>query len=95
MKSVCEALNVVTLSRTFVRQFRRTSVSPDMRAFANIFLALQEGRHLADYDPLVDFTAAEAERFIRDAEAAMAAFDRAEPEEWDDVLALMLTSPGG
>jgi uncharacterized protein (UPF0332 family) len=95
MKTVCESLNAAALSRTFARQFRRISVSLDMRAFATIFLALQEGRQIADYDPLVTFAASDAETFIRDAEAGIAAFDRAGPDEQDDVLALMLTSPRG
>ena len=95
MKTVCEALNVVTLGRSFARQFRRTPVSPDMRAFAPAFLELQEARHLADYDPQATFTAKDAETFIGDAEGAISAFDRAEAAERDDVLALMLTSARG
>lgn len=95
MKAVCESLNASTLNRTFARQFRRASVSAEMRTFANIFLALQEWRQLADYDPLLDFAKSDAETCIQDARVAMATFDRAEPAEQDDVLALMLTNARG
>lgn len=95
MKTVCEALNLMTLSRSFARQFRRTSVSSDMRAFATTFLELQDARHRADYDPQATFTVVDAETFIADAESAILAFDRTEPAERDDVLALMLTSARG
>jgi hypothetical protein len=95
MKAVCESLNASTLNRTFARQFRRASVSAEMRTFASIFLALQEWRQLADYDPLVDFAKSDAETCIQDAEVAMAAFNRTEAAEQDDVLALMLTNARG
>jgi len=95
MKTVCEALSLVTLSRGFARLFRRASVSSDMRTFAATFLELQEARHLADYDPLEAFTFEDADAFIGDAETAIMAFDRAESDERDDVLALMLTSGRG
>ena len=95
MKAVCESLNAFTLNWTFARQFRRASVSSEMRTFASIFLALQEWRQLADYDPLVDFAKSDAEACIQDAEVAMAAFNRTEAAEQDDVLALMLTNARG
>lgn len=66
-----------------------------MRAFATLFVALQEARHLADYDPLLDFSASDTEKFIRDAELAIGAFDRPEADEQADVLALMLAGPRG
>lgn len=91
MRAVCEALNVPTLGKAFARQYRRTSASQKIRAFASIFLALQEARSIADYDPVVAFAASDVEEFIEKAEAAIAMFDQAEPDEQDDVLALMLT----
>jgi uncharacterized protein (UPF0332 family) len=93
MKSVCEGLKATTISRSFAGQFRRTTASPDMRAFAKFFLTVQEGRQRADYDPVVEFTASDASAFILDAEAGMAAFDRVDAEEREDVLALMLMNP--
>ncbi len=82
MKTICEALKATTLKDKFKRQLGRTSLSKDMREFAETFPVLQDLRHLADYDP--------AARFLGVADAAMAAFDRASPEEQTDVLALMM-----
>jgi len=77
IKTICEALK-----DRFKRQLGRTSVSKDMREFAETFPVLQDLRHLADYDP--------AARFLGVADAAMAAFDRASPEEPTDALALIM-----
>lgn len=95
MRTVCQSLSQTRLGQTFARQFQRSAVSDDMRGFANSFLILQDVRHLADYDPLAEFSSIDARAFIDDAEAAIAAFDRAEPDEQDDVLALMLISTRG
>jgi hypothetical protein len=48
--------------------------------FANTFVALQEQRLKADYDPASLLDEAAAFDFVNDAEAAIAAFD-AEPAE--------------
>jgi hypothetical protein len=93
MKSVCEALDVAALSRNLARQLGRRSVSADMREFASYFVALQHARHLADYDPGADFSPSSVERLVDAAEIAIAAFDRTDPEEQADALALLLTGP--
>lgn len=92
MKTVCASLNVATLSKT-LQQLGRIAVSQDMRDFAGAFVALQEARHLADYDPSTVFTLSASTDLVDVADAAMTAFDRATPDERADVLALMLISP--
>lgn len=93
IKSVCEALNVTRLSKTLQQQLGRTAVSPDARSFADAFPALQEARHLADYDPSALFVLSNASDLIDAAEAAMATFGRITPGEKADILALMLANP--
>jgi len=90
MKMVCEALQVSTLKDKFKYHLRRNNVSQEMRNFAGIFPDLQDARHLADYDPAVEFLPSDVSSLIDAAELAMAAFDRATPEEQADVLALMM-----
>lgn len=90
MRTVCEALRVSTLKDRYKRHLRRTVVSQDMRDFAATFLALQEARHLADYDPAARFLPSDAASLVDAAEVAIAAFDRVSPDEQADVLALMM-----
>ncbi len=90
MKMVCEALQASTLKDKFRRQLRRTAVSREMRDFAEIFPALQDARHLADYDPTARFLASDVASLIDQADAAMGAFDRAPSQERIDVLALLM-----
>jgi hypothetical protein len=90
MKTVCEALQAPTLRDKFRRQLRRTSVSRDMRDFADIFPALQDARHLADYDPTARFLASDVFSLIDLADDAIEACDRAPRQEQIDVLALMM-----
>jgi hypothetical protein len=93
MKAVCEALDVPVLGKSLARQLRKKSVSSDMRAFAGQFAAFQDARHLADYDPTAEFSQSTVERLVDAAEIAIAAFDRVDPDERSDVLALMLSNP--
>jgi hypothetical protein len=90
MKMVCQAVQASTLKEKYRRHLGRSKISPDMRDFADAFPKLQEARHLADHDPAIAFLHREVLSLIDSADAAMMAFDRAEPAERDDVLALMM-----
>jgi hypothetical protein len=92
MKTVCLALQASTLKERFRNHLRRNAVSQDMRDFAEVFPGLQEGRHLVDYDPSVAFLAHEVSAQI---DSAIAAFDRVDPTELTDVLALMMVRARG
>jgi len=92
LKSICASLDVPKLSSSLQQQLGRQAVSPDMRNFAAAFVALQEARHLADYDPQVVFLHSDAVGFVDEAELALPAFDRTAAEERADVLALMLVT---
>jgi uncharacterized protein (UPF0332 family) len=90
MRTVCEALHAAKLSERYRTQLGRLEISQDMRDFASLLPRLQRARQLADYDPATEFSASDASDRIDVAEAAIAAFDRAAPDEQTDVLALLL-----
>lgn len=92
MKAVCESLSAATLTGTLRRQLGRTAVGQDTRDFADAFAALQEARHLADYDPRAVFWPSDAVELVQAADYAMAAFDRVASDERADILALMLVN---
>lgn len=95
IKTVCEEIQVPTLKQKYQTSLRRTSVSQDMKDFPVIFAALQEARHLADYDPAIRFLPSDVTSWIDGAEVAMNAFDRATVDEKTDILALMMVGARG
>ncbi len=92
MKAVCKSIDVGQLSPTYARQLGVAHVSQDMRDFASVFVALQEARHSADYDPHSAVAHTDAIGLVDQAELGTRAFDRAAPTEQADVLALMLVN---
>jgi uncharacterized protein (UPF0332 family) len=52
-----------------------SAFSSDIQAFANIFVALQEQRHEADYNPHAHFTKSEALARLSQAVTAISAFE--------------------
>ncbi len=66
-----------------------------MRGFASDFVALQDLRELADYDPQAVISHSDAISAVEQADLALQAFARTAPEEQADVLALMLVNSRG
>ena len=95
MRTICEALHVSTLKDKLKRQLGRSAVSQDMRDFANVFPALQEARHLADYDPQIQFLPSDVSSLIDAADVEIMAFDQADADERADILALMMVRTRG
>jgi hypothetical protein len=93
MKTVCRALDAPRLAPNLERQLGRLAVSQDLREFARLFVALQEARHRADYDPHAILTHADAIKSVERADSAMQAFGRVPADEQADVLALLLANP--
>ena len=93
IKTVCDGLAAGTMSRSLQQQLGRAHISQGMRDFASAFPALQEARHLADYDASIRFELSDVTALVGAAEAAVAALEQAEPAEKADVLALMLVNP--
>lgn len=92
LKDVCKRLDVTSLAPRMQDQPSRKSVGQDMRDFASGFVALQELRELADYDPQAVFRQSDAIGSVEAANLALLAFDRTAPEEQADMLALMLVN---
>jgi hypothetical protein len=88
---VCRDLSAETLSPAMQRELSRVSISRDMHVFARSFPELQRLRHDADYAPSIELDRTITLNTINLAEAAIAAFDAADPAEQADILALMMT----
>jgi hypothetical protein len=63
-----------------------------MRDFLGAFSLLLEARTYADDDPSAQISQSDAADWVESAAAAIAAFERVEPDERADVLALMLVT---
>ena len=57
------------------------AVAPPIQTFGRAFVDLQSWRHRADYDPNVEFSRADALHLIDRDEAAIVAFEAADPTE--------------
>lgn len=88
---ICRELSLRTLSPAMQRDLARQTISLSMYRFARAFPDLQSQRHDADYDPAMELSASLVLNLIDTAEAAIAAFDAADPAEQADILALMMT----
>lgn len=90
MKQVCEELDKPNLRTGYREKLKRTSVSIPIRYLATAFVALQEARHQADYDPQAAMSDADAQRACGLAAFGMRMLASAGPAELRDVLALMM-----
>jgi len=88
---ICRELSARTLSVAMRRDLGRQAISDIMQEFARTLPDLQSQRHDADYDPAMVIDHAIVIELINTAEAAIAAFDGADPGEQADILALMMT----
>jgi hypothetical protein len=95
IREVCEALDSERLSPRYTSKLRRTAMSKEIRDFSDAFPTIQEQRQLADYDPAASFIPAQVATLIDEVEVAISSFDRADPQEQADVLALMLVGTRG
>ncbi len=86
MKAVCAALDVARLNPSLQRQLGVAAVSRDMRDFASEFVALQDARNRADYDPQARFLRPDTIRVVDQAELALRLFERTTADERADVL---------
>jgi hypothetical protein len=88
---ICLELSSASLSAAMKRDLARPFISTAMQEFARSFPEIQGRRHAADYDPTIMFDRASVLGLIDTAEAAILAFDAADPAEQADILALMMT----
>jgi hypothetical protein len=90
MKAICQEIDKAQLRAKFRAQLRLDAVDPELRDFASTFVALQELRHLADYDPQAEIFESDALDACVSAELGMSGLQRADQEQLADLLALML-----
>ena len=90
IKKVLVDLSKSTLSRARTEALRRASISCELRAFADVFVQMQDLRHLADYSPSAEFDQSEVLNLIDSVDLALKSFASADPAELESVVALML-----
>ena len=90
MKTVCKDLGATILKDKYRRLFGRDQLSAEARDFMTAFRALQEARHLADYDPMTTFPPTTTRGLIDAAEVAITAFEATDLIEKTDILALLM-----
>ncbi len=95
MKQACVDVDRDKLAPTIQRQLRRQQFGPDLRRFANNFAALQELRHLADYDPFVEFEQQDVVELIAEVEDVLRALSTVTVSELTDFFALLLVGARG
>lgn len=90
MRQGLDDLRSSTLPRRVRNALGRQDVSQALNDFANNFVALQDARHLADYDPSSQFELADAISLIDTAEVTIETFDRIASDEQVDLLAFLM-----
>jgi hypothetical protein len=95
MSSICSVLRVHTLKDKYRRVLGASTVSLAARDFAVAFPSLQRARHSADYDPKMQFLQTNVASLIDAADTALSAFDKIDPAEQADILALMMVATRG
>lgn len=90
MKDTCEEVAKSTLKAAVQKALERTTVSSAMKAFAVIFVPMQQLRHLADYDPTLSLSRPDVLDLIDDTESALRDFAAIPPDELTDVVTFML-----
>jgi uncharacterized protein (UPF0332 family) len=71
MKKICRSFAGGSLPQN-IQHFQTGQIEPDLRKVAKIFVALQEARHIADYDLVHTFTKQEATDRVNEAKDAFA-----------------------
>ena len=84
-----------TLKLALRRALGRTSISPQLKVFADTFVPLQQLRHVADYDPTIKLSRSDVVDLIDDAEQALHAFASIPRDEMTDLIAYMLVGARG
>lgn len=90
VKTVLLEISKPTLRDAYRKALGRGSVSPELQKFADVFVPMQQLRHLADYHPSIVFSPSDARDMIVEAGSALALLMGLDTQERTDVLALML-----
>jgi uncharacterized protein (UPF0332 family) len=90
MKAICQEIDKERLRAKFRGQLQCEAVSQELRDFVSTFVALQEWRHRADYDPQAEVFQSDALDACVLAEFGMSRLQDADQKQVADLLALML-----
>jgi len=93
LREPCNEVQKSTQSQKYRPYVPSPGFGPAIIAFAEAVVELQEKRHSADYDVMVSVNRSDAVLAIATAKAALAGFDKANPQEQLAFLALLLFSP--
>ena len=93
LRQVCSEIQLAKPSRAFQNSMPALGFSPDIRFFGRNFVDLQASRHTADYNPMSQFTALDAQAAAGSARAAFKRFGRVDPPEKALFLTLVLCPP--
>jgi hypothetical protein len=91
MKRMCDDLNVQDLKRSYANAIGLSRPSDDIREFARGFAELQQGRHEADYNPVVAQSKVDSFSLVQLAENTIGAFHRIPQQHQNAILLYMLT----
>lgn len=93
LRNLCNAVKNPTLSMPYRQYEPRRGFSPNLKSFAASFVELQQGRHAADYDPMIRLSRSDARLAVRTARTAMRRFSRVPARQRAVFLALLLFPP--
>jgi uncharacterized protein (UPF0332 family) len=93
LQELCEDIAKPTLPRRYSRFAPEGGFGADLKLFATTLVALQNHRHLADYDPLFRATRSNAADIVKRGREALARFRRADEKLRKDFLALVAFPP--
>jgi hypothetical protein len=93
LRDFCKDLQKSTLPDKYKRYSPPAGFGADIKAFATAIVELQERRHTADYDPMVQMKQSDAILLTKTARAALARFQADNSDERETFLTLVLFEP--
>jgi hypothetical protein len=93
IRELCMEIRKRTLPRLLVRHAPQAGFGPDLEAYAEVIVELQEKRLSADYDPLKRYWRLEVLAAVSAAENALSRFKNVTDAEREAFLALLVFKP--
>lgn len=93
LRQLCREAVKANMPEKYRRHLPRIGLGPNIQAFAETFIELQDSRHQADYDPFGRLKTSDVKAAVAAAYTAIARFDRASAARRKAFLTLLLFSP--
>jgi hypothetical protein len=93
IRELCLDIKKQTMPRSLARHAPPTGFGPNLTAYSEVVVDLQEKRIAADYDPLIRYRRADAVTAVIAAQNALARFDNTTDAEREAFLALLVFKP--